>query len=512
MDDQTAPIVVIGAGPIGLAAAAHLAERGLNFAVLESGPTVASAIEEWRHVKLFSPWRYDIDPAACRLLQQTAWPEPDPTTLPTGGDLIDAYLQPLTKTPELNNHIRYNTRVVAITRIGYDRLRTAGREAAPFLLRLADGTDLLASAVIDASGTWHTPNVLGASGIPAHGELSLPQTPPHTPSTQGTTHAPPITTGTHPAAHTSQNPLSPDRVTPAFPSTPGFGSIAHALPDVLGADRDRYARRRTAVVGAGHSAATTLIDLGRLADAEPGTEIAWVVRGDDQARTYGGGDADELPARGALGSRLKELVRSGRVELISSFRIESVGTANGRVVLTAGERTVVADTVVNSTGFRPDHTIVSELRLDLDPILGSTRALAPLIDPNQHSCGTVPPHGVDELTHPEPGYYAIGAKSYGRAPTFLLATGYEQARSVVAALAGDWRAARDVQLNLPQTGVCSSNLAYGNSTTESTTCCAPTPQPANTTTPTPHTPATNLSVAGLLPLINNTPNPTTCCD
>ena len=122
------------------------------------------------------------------------------------------------------------------------------------------------------------------------------------------------------------------------------------------------------------------------------------------------------------------------------------------------ERTLAAEVVVNATGFRPDHTMTSELRLDLDPVLGSTRALASLIDPNEHSCGTVAPHGVDELAHPEPGYYAIGVKSYGRAPTFLLATGYEQARSVVAALAGDWAAARDVRLELPETGVCSSSL------------------------------------------------------
>ncbi|GAA3149440.1 thioredoxin reductase [Kribbella aluminosa] len=428
MVEQTAaPIVVIGAGPIGLAAAAHLAERGLDFAVLESGPGVAAAIEEWRHVRLFSPWRYDIDAAARRLLEPTGWVEPELGKLPTGGELIDAYLAPLTKTPALNDRIRYHAQVVAVTRVGFDRVRTAGRENAPYLIRLADGSELLASAVIDAAGTWRRPNVLGGSGIPARGEV-------------------------------------------------GLDGVAHALPDVLGVDRERYAGRRTAVVGAGHSAATTLLDLGRLSDEEPGTEIVWVVRGTDQARTYGGGDADELPARGALGSRLKVLVQSGRVELVSSFRIESIGTANGRVVLAAGERTVVADTVVNSTGFRPDHDMVSELRLDLDPIMGSTRALAPLIDPNQHSCGTVPPHGADELAHPEPGYYAVGAKSYGRAPTFLLATGYEQARSVVAALAGDWDAARDVQLDLPETGVCSSNLAYGGSADEADGCCGPAPQ------------------------------------
>jgi NADPH-dependent 2,4-dienoyl-CoA reductase/sulfur reductase-like enzyme len=462
-----APVVVIGAGPIGLAAAAQLAERGMDFTVLEAGPTVASAIGEWRHVKLFSPWRYDLDAAARRLLERAGgWTEPDLGTLPTGGDLIDEYLEPLTKTPELSGRIRYGAEVVAVTRVGFDRIRTAGRENAPFLVRLADGSELLASAVIDAAGTWRRPNVLGASGIPARGEATA-------------------------ADH-----------------------IAPALPDVLGRDRDRFAGRRTAVVGAGHSAATTLLELGELAEQVPGTEVLWVVRGTDQARTYGGGEADELPARGALGTRLKKLVRSGRVELVSGFRIEELAlTADGAVELVAGERRVVADTVVNSTGFRPDHAMVGELRLDLDPILGSTRALAPLIDPNQHSCGTVPPHGVDELAHPEPGYYAVGAKSYGRAPTFLLATGYEQARSVVAALAGDWESARDVQLDLPETGVCSSNLAYGEAESSGGGCCGPAPQAVEIAAPSGRGLATGIS-GGLLTVIDDQPttNQSGCCN
>jgi hypothetical protein len=153
--------------------------------------------------------------------------------------------------------------------------------------------------------------------------------------------------------------------------------------------------------------------------------------------------------------------------------------------------------------------MVGELRLDLDPILGSTRALAPLIDPNQHSCGTVPPHGVDELAHPEPGYYAVGAKSYGRAPTFLLATGYEQARSVVAALAGDWEAARDVQLNLPETGVCSSNLAYGGSADETAGgCCGPAPQAVEA--PAGRGLATGIS-GGLLTVVEAKPTTQSSC-
>ncbi|MFG1625490.1 FAD-dependent oxidoreductase [Kribbella sp. NPDC049227] len=462
----TEPVVVIGAGPVGLAAAAHLAERGLEFLVLESGPSVAAAIDEWRHVKLFSPWRYDIDGAARRLLEESDWIEPDLDLLPTGGDLIDEYLAPLAKTPQLADRIRYGAQVIAVTRVGYDRIRTAGRETAPFLVRLADGQEVLASAVIDAAGTWRRPNVLGGSGIPARGETEVADV------------------------------------------------ISPSLPDVFGRDRERFAGRRTAVVGAGHSAATTLLELGELAEHEPGTEVIWVVRGTDQARTYGGGAADELPARGALGARLKKLVQSGRVKLVSSFRTESLARAtDGRVVLTSGDEQVVVDTVVNSTGFRPDHDMVGELRLDLDPILGSTRALAPLIDPNRHSCGTVPPHGVDELTHPEPGYYAVGAKSYGRAPTFLLATGYEQARSVVAALAGDWDAARDVQLNLPETGVCSSNLAYGDSDDEAAGgCCGPAPQAVSIEAPVSRGLATGIS-GGLLTVIDAKPTTQSgCCN
>ncbi|MGW1345651.1 FAD-dependent oxidoreductase [Kribbella sp. NPDC002412] len=460
------PVVVIGAGPVGLAAAAHLAERGLEFDVLESGPSVGAAIDEWRHVKLFSPWRYAIDGAARRLLEQTDWIGPNLDDLPTGGDLIDAYLAPLAKTPQLGDRIKYGAQVTAVTRVGFDRIRTAGREEAPFLVRLADGEEVLARAVIDAAGTWRRPNVLGGSGIPARGEAEVAD------------------------------------------------AISAALPDVLVRDRERFAGRRTAVVGAGHSAATTLLELGDLAAQEPATEVLWVVRGANQARTYGGGADDELPARGALGTRLKGLVQSGRVELVSSFRIEAVNrTADGRVELAAGDRTIVVDTVVNSTGFRPDHEMVGELRLDLDPILGSTRALAPLIDPNQHSCGTVPPHGVDELSHPEPGYYAVGAKSYGRAPTFLLATGYEQARSVVAALAGDWDSARDVQLNLPETGVCSSNLAYGDSADESVGgCCGPAPQAVGIEAPAGRGLATGIS-GGLLTVVEAKPTTQSgCCN
>ncbi|GHJ48198.1 flavoprotein [Catellatospora sp. TT07R-123] len=428
MSIDNLPIAVIGAGPVGLAAAAHLAERGLDFVVLEAGDGPAAAVADWGHVRVFSPWRFDIDSAARRLLEADGWTAPDEAGLPTGAQLVADYLAPLAKLPALADRVRYQAKVTAVSRDGLDRIRSTGRDQAPFLIRLATGEELTARAVIDASGTWPTPNVLGGSGLPAHGE------------------------------------------------TDAAALIDTALPDVLGRHRDRFAGRHTLVVGAGHSAANTLLALAQLAAEAPGTQISWAIRTGDAARTYGGGEADALPARGALGTRVRDLVDAGTITLHPGFTVRSITTDSGQVTVTARSGAVVtADRIVSATGFRPDHTITAELRLDLDPILGSTRTLAPLIDPNQHSCGTVPPHGVDELTHPEPGYYAIGAKSYGRAPTFLMATGYEQARSVVAALAGDWAAARDVQLELPETGVCSSSAALGAD--DAAACCGtPAPQ------------------------------------
>jgi thioredoxin reductase len=465
-------VVVIGAGPVGLAAAAHLYERGLPFTVVETGDRPAAAIRQWGHVRLFSPWRYNLDHAASRLLREAGWVEPDPEALPTGGQLAARYLQPLADLPAVKPNVRYDARVVAVTRAGLDRVRTLGREAAPFLVRLAGGEDILARAVIDASGTWGMPNVLGASGIPAHGESGAA----------------------------------------AF--------IEHALPDVLGVDRDRFAGRHTLVVGAGHSAANTLLSLADLAERASGTTITWAIRAASPARSYGGAAADALPARGALGTRLREHVQAGRIQLLTGFSVHTVTPlSEGGVQVTDGSTAIVVDRIVSATGFRPDHSIVSELRLDLDPVMGSTRALAPLIDPNKHSCGTVPPHGVDDLTHPEPGFYAIGVKSYGRAPTFLMATGYEQARSVVAALAGDWAAARDVQLDLPETGVCNSNPVLGDDTIAASGGCCGAPAAETVAAPSGRGLATGISgglLAAPLTLIDVTPAPGTeqsggCC-
>ena len=410
MRDPKLPIAVIGAGPVGLAAAAHLVMAGEAPLVLEAGPGVGANVLEWGHVRLFSPWGYNIDAAAAALLTETGWAPPDPDAYPTGRELVERYLAPLAATPRLAPHLRYNTRVLAVTRRGVDKLKTAGREDAPFLLRVqsADGEeDLLARAVIDASGTWRTPNPLGAGGVPALGERALA-----------------------------------DR-------------IAYGIPDVLGAERARYAGRRVLVVGSGHSAFNALLDLSALAGEAPGTAITWAVRRPTLGQVFGGGERDLLAARGALGARVRRLVEAGALCLVTGFTTRRlVATDDGIVV--AGEDAALppVDEIIATTGFRPDLTPLGELRLALDPALESPAALAPLIDPNEHSCGTVRPHGAEELRHPERDLYIVGMKSYGRAPTALMLTGYEQARSVVAALTGDWESARDVRLALPETGVC----------------------------------------------------------
>ncbi|MGE5511166.1 MAG: NAD(P)-binding domain-containing protein [Bacteroidota bacterium] len=436
MSSPQKTIAIIGGGPVGLAAAAHALERDLTPIVLEAGDEVGQAVREWSHVRMFSPWTYNVDKAAERLLRQEGWNAPDPDHYPTGAELVEHYLEPLATRTPLSEHIRTNARAVSVGRIGFDKVKTDGRERAPFEVRYQNGKGpqtVRADAVIDASGTWRTPNPAGSNGLAAIGEME----------------------------HASL--------------------IAYGMPDVLGGQRHRYAGKVVAVLGAGHSAVGTILDLAKLKEAEPLTQIVWLLRSDNPEKSFGGGANDKLAARGELGRVFRQLIASGGVRVETGFRLTHITATGTGLRLGAGSaccgRHVEVEELIVSTGFRPDLSFLRELRISLDPALECPPMLAPLIDPNVHSCGTVRPHGARELAQPEPGFYFAGMKSYGRAPTFLMMTGYEQVRSIIADIAGDKEAAERVELVLPETGVCSRPVTNGAQ--EDGCCGGPAPAEAD---------------------------------
>src|SRR3984893_9377453 len=166
-------VAIVVAGPVGLAAAAHVLERGLRPIVLEAGGSAGHAVRQWGHVQLFSPWEYNIDHAAERLLAKTGWNSPVPDQYPTGAELVERYLEPLATKTALAAHIRTSSRVTAISRAGFDKLKSKGRESAPLEIRYQNGQGaklVRADAIIDASGTWQSPNPAGANGLSAIGE------------------------------------------------------------------------------------------------------------------------------------------------------------------------------------------------------------------------------------------------------------------------------------------------------------------------------------------------------
>jgi thioredoxin reductase len=434
MIDVKLPVAIIGAGPVGLAAAAHLILRGEQPLVLEAGDAIGASVRQWGHVRMFSPWEYNVDRAAAALLRESGWQHPAKDDIPTGAELIRQYLEPLASIPGLRPHIHLRSRVVGVTRKGYDKVKTEGRTDQPFSIRVVE-TDGLertyeAKAVIDVSGTWTTPNPAGADGLPAIYELK-----------------------------------TADR-------------IVYGIPDVLGDLRQRYAGRTTMVIGSGHSALNALIDLAKLKDTEPGTRIIWVTRKQHIDAAFGGGAADALPARGALGLQAHALLDQGLIDAISPFRVARIERDSDKTLRVSGEHagveaSISTEHIIVATGFRPDLSFLSEIRLSIDSWLESSGAIGPLIDPNLHSCGTVRPHGSRELVHPETDFFIAGMKSYGRAPTFLLATGHEQVRSIVAELAGDREAARAVQLVLPETGVCRTSTVLPSA---AKSCCGGPPE------------------------------------
>ena len=332
VSESELPVVVIGAGPSGLAAAAHLIDGGLVPLVLEAGPSAGTSVRGWHHVRLFSRWGELIDARAEKLLAPTGWQAPDAGRYPTGAEWAQRYLQPLADA--LKDRVRFGTRVVGVARRGRDLAVDEGRDREPLVVHVTTETGeelITARAVVDASGTWTLPNPLGGDGLPALGERT-----------------------------------AGDR-------------IVYRVPDLADPTvRARYAGKRIAVAGSGHSALTALVAFAELADTAPGTHVDWLLRRGQVGDTFGGGQADRLPARGALGEQARRAVAAGHISTVTGFRTAAViGQPDGQVVLEGvdGRRLAPVDEVVVLTGFRPDLSFLSEVRLDLDrSAAGSARA------------------------------------------------------------------------------------------------------------------------------------------
>jgi thioredoxin reductase len=426
------PVAVIGAGPVGMAAIAHLANRNTPFILFEAGASVGSSILSWEQIRVFSPWKYNIDKVAKEMLLKTDWTEPNEEDTHTGGELVDLYLKPLSELAQFKDFIHTNSKVISIGKKDLDKMKTANRENVPFVIQVQQDEQILtfeAKAIIDSTGTWLTPNPIGSGGNYASGELENAST------------------------------------------------IFYGIPDVLHKHKMRFANKKVAVIGGGHSAINTILELEKIKDEFPETTINWILRKQNMTKVYGGKEDDALAARGALGIKIESLVNAERINVYTPFQIQEIRKTDGQMTLIGQQNDKRAaipaiDEIIANTGSRPDFSFERELRLNISNTLESVEALTELIDPNIHSCGTVRAHGEAELKHPEKDFYIVGSKSYGRAPTFLMATGYEQVRSIVAALDGDMVAARKVELDLPQTGVCSIG---GDGCDTEDSCCSVKP-------------------------------------
>ncbi len=384
---ENLPIVIIGAGPVGLAAAVHVLQRGQTPLVLEAGPAVGSGPRKWGHIRMFSPWEYNVDPVAAMLLARHGWLAPDPQALPTGRELVEKYLEPLAALPQLAPKIRLGARVTGVSRENRDRMTDTRRSEAPFVVRYVRGgqeAEVLAQAVIDASGHPR----LAQSGRRRR-----------------------------PAGDRRKRRPRADLLRHARPARRRAQAIRRAADPGAGrrpfGGRHAARRRPPAREGARHPD-----PLGGAPARSPQGARRRRPRSAGRARPARCGDR---PAGG--GGQLQRCI-SVSTSTISNWALKvwSPPTTSGKLP--------PVDELVVAAGYRPDLSLLSEIRLALDPGTQSPVRLAPLIDPNLHSCGSVPPHGADELGHPEERFYLVGMKSYGRAPTFLMRTGYEQVRSV----------------------------------------------------------------------------------
>jgi thioredoxin reductase len=388
-------IAILGAGPIGLEAALAAAADGRSFTLYEAGAAVGEHVRRWGHVRLFTPWSMTVSARARAALGDAA---PGGEELPDGDAMVREVLEPVAALPAVAPSLRLGTRVVAVAREGllkHEEIASAerGRRRFRLLVRDASGTERVehADAVIDATGTYGTPNRLGDGGIPAPGETALD--------------------------------ARIDRELVRF-----------------GDDAAAWAGRTILLTGSGHSAQTAARDLAAFARDAPGTRVVWALRRDEP--DLGAVAGDTLPERAALTRAARELLggASTAVEVRLGRRTEAVREEGGRLAVTLRNgraEEVVADRVLALNGGAPDASIYRQLQVhECYASLAPMDLAAALLAQSGAGgdCLAIAAPGPDTLRNPEPGFFILGAKSYGRTSQFLLRTGWQQVDDVFGRL------------------------------------------------------------------------------
>ncbi len=390
-------IAILGAGPVGLEAALAAAEANHPFTIYEAAPTVGGNVRAWGHVQLFTPWDLNVSPRMRRHLAEA----PSGSECPTGDELAERLLEPLAALPAIAPNLRLGTRVLDVGREGllkHEEIANNERAHRPFRLVLTDGTrewTETADVVIDATGTYGNPNRLGDAGIAAPGERALD------------------------------------------------GEIRRQIPD-FGRDAADWAGKTVLLAGSGHSAQTAARELAALAESSPGTRVVWVLRAEEP--DWGSQDGDPLPERARLAAAARELAAgsSPAVEIRKGAAVEELSRPNGKIQVTIrqgseSERAVVdqvtVDRVLSLTGFVGDNQMYRQLQVhECYATCGPMKLSAALLGAAGGDCLTQTSHGAETLTNPEPGFYILGIKSYGRNNTFLMRVGWDQVSEVFGLL------------------------------------------------------------------------------
>ncbi len=393
---QPPRLAILGAGPIGLETALGAAQRGWPFTVYEATPAVAGHVRRWGHVRLFTPWSMNVSDRMASAMRRSGVEVPEGDELPTGAQLVERLYDPVAQLPELEGRIRVGTRVEAVGRerlLKHEEIGTGARDEHPFRLLLTDpdGEEVVESAdvVVDCTGTYGNPNALGDGGIPAPGERAFA-----------------------------------DRIVQLLPDFP--------------AEREAWAGRTILLTGAGHSAQTAASQLAEFARDADGTRVIWAVRANEP--TWGGVEEDPLPERARLNSAAEELARgaSPAVQLRRGMVTHALHGEGEQVAVTlrnGAAEDVVVDRVLGLNGGVGDHAIYRQLQVhECYATSGPMKLAAALLGASGGDCLAQESHGADTLVNPEPGFFLLGAKSYGRNSQFLLRVGWDQVDDVLGLL------------------------------------------------------------------------------